>query len=570
MKDRYKFLDFYRAATSTIVMSFICMSTTSYAQTIPSSVAPAHIEDQFHNPPLEPMQPQAPLIPEIGMPGAPPSGKLSPQFTLHGIKLEGSTAYAPDVFEKLFAGDIGKAISLNHAREMVNGITLRYRKDGYILSEAVIPKQDLVDGVLHIRVIEGFIDKVVIENDNPARDRRGLIKSYAEKIRQEHPINERTLERYMLLINDLPGVTAKSFIQPSSDTFGAADLVIKVTNKGTDISVISDNRGNKYLGPYQEQLGVAENSLAGWGERTTVHVINTIPERDIHYWDIQHEEQIDSEGTRLLLFASSTRTNPGDILSPLELVGTSQDFSATVTHPFIRTRIESLALRAVFDAHNTENDALGVRLNDDRVRAVRLGANYNISDGLNGSNIVDTVISQGVPWLNATDDGLERSRPVGKQEFTKVNLDLSRLQNLPYGFSVLTAATGQYTSQPLLISEQMTLGGVGFGQAYDSGEIEGDAGMAGKVELRYGQVVGKAWFDSYQLYSYYDIGKLYLNQATAGTPSAFSLASTGFGTRANFTSNLSGYTELAFPLTREITSEKTKKPRVFFSLNARF
>ena len=41
-------------------------------------------------------------------------------------------------------------------------------------------------------------------------------------------------------------------------TFGAADLTIQVRNKGVDASFTSDNRGNKFIGPYQEQLTLTE------------------------------------------------------------------------------------------------------------------------------------------------------------------------------------------------------------------------------------------------------------------------------------------------------------------------
>jgi hemolysin activation/secretion protein len=179
-------------------------------------------------------------------------------------------------------------------------------------------------------------------------------------------------------------------------------------------------------------------------------------------------------------------------------------------------------------------------------------------------------VSQGLTGFGATDEGTGRSRTNGQQDYTKFNMDLSRLQNLPYGFSLLTAASGQYTNDALLTSEQFALGGVGFGQAYDSGELSGDKGLAGKVELRYGQPVGAQWFDSYQLYGFYDIGSVYVNEAASGTDSKMSLASTGVGVRTNFTPNLYGYLELGFPLTHQVASEGDEDPRLFFSITGRY
>ena len=418
-------------------------------------------------------------------------------------------------------------------------------------------------------MVEGFVDKIYIENDRPNSDRRHLIERFAQKINAMRPLNTKTLERYMLLISDLPGVTARAIIRPSPSTFGAADLVVKVTNKVWEGSFTSDNRGNKFIGPYQEQLTLTENSLAGLEERTTVRGINSIPTSQLHFFDVQHEEQLDAEGTKLILLYSNAYTHPGDSLKPLDLEGTSDDYAVTLSHPFIRSRAQNFTGRLTFDARDTENDALGDRISNDRVRALRLGGTYDTGDKWGGVDLADLSVSQGLPWLDAT-DGPTTSSPNAIRDFTKENLNLSRIQTLPYGFSLLTAGEGQYSPHPLYTSEQLALGGVGFGQAYDSGELSGDSGIAGRVELRYGRPVGWKYFDSYQLYGYYDIGTVWLDDASPGVDDQLSLASAGVGVRTNLTPNLYGYLEVGFPLTRDVASEDNKDPRLFFSVTGRF
>ncbi len=241
-----------------------------------------------------------------------------------------------------------------------------------------------------------------------------------------------------------------------------------------------------------------------------------------------------------------------------------------MTHPFLRTRAQNFTGRFTFDARNVENDGLGNVLNEDRVRAFRLGGTFDTNDAWNGVNLVDASVSQGVNGLGSTNNGVGRSRTVGEQSFTKGNFDISRVQNLPRGFSVLTSASGQYTNDALLTSEQYTLGGVGYGQAYDSGELSGDKALAAKVELRYGQAVGEKWLDSYQLYGYYDVGSVYLNKIATGTKDTLSLASVGTGIRTNFTQNLYGYVEVALPVTRKVASRNDNDPHIYFSLTARY
>lgn len=544
------------------------------AQTVPGSAAPGRIDQRFNPPVLEP-QPPAQITPVPQDAPMPAAEKLAQRFTLRAVKIEGMTAYPEGQFNANFNEKLGHIITVGEAYEIARAITAKYRADGYVLSQAIVTPKDLdVEmlrlGLLRIQVVEGFIDKVIVEKDADTKDSRDLIGKYAEKIRGMKPLKTETLERYMLLMNDVPGMTARAIIRPSAATFGAADLVIQVTANQVEASFTTDNRGNRFLGPYQEQLTLTENSVAGLGERTTVRAINSIPFSDLHYLDIQHEEQLGTEGTRLIAFASTLKTHPGGRLRPLNFRGESQDYSLTVMHPFLRSRVDNFYGRLMLDARNTQNSVSGIRLSTDRVRAVRMGANYNTSDAWNGVDLADATLSHGISGLGSTGNADVRSRTNGDQSFTKFNLDMSRLQSLPKGFSFLTALTGQASADQLFESEQFTLGGVGFGQAYDSGEISGDSGIAGKMELRYGRAVGEKWLDSYQLYSAYDIGIVDTNHPLPGIDRTSSLASLSAGVRLNFTPKLYGYLEAALPLTRPVSSENDDGPRAFFSLTARY
>lgn len=549
------------------------MSGEAFAQVAPSSAKPERVQKRFDEP-KTPSQQQPVYVPAPETATVPVAGSLSKQmnrsFTLKSVQIDDSTVYPAGTFEPLFASKIGKKTTLEELRVIARGITTKYRKDGYVLSQAVIPNQDIGSGVLRIRVVEGFVDKVIVNMDNPNADKRGLVEGYGKKISAIRPLNTKKLERYMLLANDLPGVQAKAVLRPSAGTFGAADLVIDVKTNAFGASFTSDNRGNKFIGPYQQQATLTENSMLGLGERTTIRGINTIPTRELHFFDIQHEQQIGSEGTKVIGLVGFTRTRPGDTLKDLDLSGKSDNFSLSVAHPYLRSRAENFTGRFTFDARNTENDAFGNTISSDRVRALRAGGSYDVSDSFDGVVLVNAEGSQGVGWLGATPSGVGRSNTIADPNFTKFTFDVSRIQNLPGGFSFLTALTSQASATPLPTSEQFTLGGVGFGQAYDSGEIGGDQGIGGKIELRYGQPVGYQYFDSFQLYSYYDIGKAYTRGNSVGTPDAVSLASAGAGVRANFTDYLYGYVEVGVPLTKTVGSENDEDPRLFFSVTGRY
>ena len=91
-------------------------------------------------------------------------------------------------------------------------ITARYSEDGYLLSKAVVPAQEVELGVLRIRVIEGHLENIIFEGrvDGPT----ALLETYARKITESQPLRSDVLERYILLMNDLPGLSAERRLVP--------------------------------------------------------------------------------------------------------------------------------------------------------------------------------------------------------------------------------------------------------------------------------------------------------------------------------------------------------------------
>jgi hemolysin activation/secretion protein len=138
--------------------------------------------------------------------------------------------------------------------------------------------------------------------------------------------------------------------------------------------------------------------------------------------------------------------------------------------------------------------------------------------------------------------------------------------------NVLLTAAGQYAFDPLLSSAQFTFGGSDLGRGYDSAELIGDHGVAGGVELQWGLATGRSYLEGLQLFAAYDYGVVW--QRDRSLPDRRSSGSTAaLGTRLNLTSWLSGELEVALPLTRPATIDRSdgeRKPRFFFAFTARY
>jgi len=539
-----------------------------FAQAIPSGVQPGRVQQQLQFEDQRPAVGGASIITVPDEAGKDKGLKGGATFKLKGVVVESATAFSKEELAAVYSGYIGKEATLGTLNEIASKITAKYRNAGYILSRAVVPPQRIGDGVAKIKIVEGYVNKVIVQG--PGSDAK-LIGQYAEKIRAAKPLNASTLERYLLLMDDLPGVSANAVLKPSSAP-GASDVIITLKDKRIDGAVTVDNRGTRYLGPVQYGLEAHINNATGWYDHTLLRTNVTSIVRELQFFQLVHEEQLDSEGTKLTVGVGHTRTKPGYRLDTLRVSGVDVSYFAQVSHPFVRSRQTNWFGNVEVDHRRTKSMSLGAPLYTDRLNIARIGSTYDFVDSYSAINRFEGRLSKG---LNFGDDGYPdiRSRSNGHTGFYKINGSASRLQPISGPFSLYVAATGQASSAALLSSEQFGVGGANFGSAYDPSEITGDSGIAGRTELQYSRYGDLEWVPSYQLYGFYDIGEVWVRNPAAGLERTESIASLGLGLRFNILDPISGNLEVAVPMTKDVAANSPNNgddARVFFSLAYRY
>jgi hemolysin activation/secretion protein len=539
---------------------------------LPGSAQPSRIQERL--PPQPSAPPVSPPLTIESTESAQPPGSEAFRFRLIGVTLTGNEVFGEPDLVGLWRGRLGQEISLADVYAIAEAITVKYRNAGYILARAVVPPQRIDAGIVRIRVVEGYIDKVRITG---APEGSRLIDALAAHLTAARPLTAAVLERYLLLLQDLPGAGAQTVLSPSATTPGAATLTIALKPQAVSGFTTLDNRGSRFVGPLQTSVGGQINGIFNRFDATQLQFLTTPYRLDqLRYGAVTHVEPIGDEGTLLSLSGSYAETQPGSSLKPLGIDGRSLIASALLQHPWIRSRSENLYGRVSVDFHNTTTDLLNdtVVLYKDRLRVLRLGGTYNIADAWQGTNEATLVLSQGLPILHASRDGSpELSRAAGRSDFTKLNLDLSRLQQIDDNWSVLIAGTGQYAFVPLLVAEQYGLGGTLYDRAFDPAEMLGDSALAGKIELRYSDSPGYEYLHNYQIYTYLDAGRVWTLSTPPGQRGAQGAESFGIGARLDFNEAFSGGLEGALPIGRRVAAYAPHggtAPRAFFNLIARF
>ncbi len=537
--------------------------TDAWAQVRPGTAQPGQVERQFERPPEPSAKPGSITIPAPGQ-QAPPNAE-GIRFVLTRLTVEGVTVYRPETLEKLYAASLNREVTLADVYRVVDTLTARYRNDGYILSQVIVPAQSVEGGEVRLQAIEGYIDDVRVEGGTAAL--RARAQKYGDRIKGRKPLTAATLERNVLLLNDLPGVQARAVLAPGSRP-GAAQLVLQLSQSRYSVGASSDTRGSRAQGR-QRLFGDADlHNLFGGASLTEIREVTTgTPE--LSFTAASHDQFIGSHGGKFTVSGSYVYSKPQELaFIPLELTTKSQTVGLTYTQPLLRTRARNLYLRGSIGGFNSRSTIFGIEDTTDRLRAARVGLTFDAGDGIGGISILDLEYSQGIKGLGASDNNSEYlSRPGGRADFQKATLYLARIQALPANWSVVVAANGQYAFTDLLAPELFAFGGEQFGRGYDPSEVLNDHGAAVKVDLRYTHTFGGRRPISLMPYVFGDAGRAWQRTTFAGLDSTQSASSAGAGLRLNLGSQVSGFVEFAKPLDRNVGQENSRDPRVYAGLS---
>jgi len=557
---------FPRCLIAFCVLAVLGMPVGALAQQSRPSSEVGQIEKRLVLPERLPAEIDAIETPEIVV--APAEGVET--FVLEKIEVEGATVFEPSEFAELYADSLAREISLGDVEALLAAITEKYHKAGYVLSRAVAPPQSLNEGVLRVRIIEGYVERVVFDGDAPGGE--ALLARHAANLTDVRPATLSALERTILLLNDLPGLWMRSALRPLDEEAGTYELHLTLHHDPVEGYAGLDNRGTPDVGRLQGYVTVDLNSIFGLLERTrlTFYTIPDTPE-ELLYFAIRHEQSIGSQGTKVILSGSKSFVDSGADLEIFGLESTGTRLSIEVQHPLIRSRAESLYIHGRFDYMNADEEQLGVETFDDRLRVLRLGGRYSFGDTLlgnehGGTNQIGLEFSQGLEIFGESKEGaLNLSRFRGRSDFTKVTVDMYRYQKITNRWGLSLFVAGQKSAHALLSAEEFRLGGTRFGRAYDPSELTGVDGVGGILELQYGRSVAWNLVKRYQLYGFYDLGAVWDNDGRQR-----SLSSTGAGVRTWIYETMTANFEVALPLTRLVFTEGDNSMRFFFSLQTSF
>lgn len=432
--------------------------------------------------PLSP-PPEPPAgTPAIELPADSEQQAGSATVTLEGFRFNGNTAFSSDELAALLSDDIGVKLSLSDLYGAASRITAYYREHGWLLARAVLPPQDITEGVLTIQVVEGRYGEIRLNNNSQVpgtvaqRATRNLASGDGVKIG--------ALENALMNLDALPGTRVGSRLSAGSEP-GTSDVDVTVS-EGDRVTgnLAIDNYGNTYNGAYRLSGGVNIANPLSLGD--SLGFQGLVSDEGQAYIRSQYDLPVGPWNTRLGTAVSWLQYRLGDDFEDLNAEGNAATASVFVDQNWWRQRAWGLSSRLTFQYRDLEDEQLGL-VSEKTLNSLTL-------DVINGywrdSVLAGSSNSIRLNWtfgeLRLDSPFAEASDVYGTEgSYHKVSLALLRQQWLAAQWLLQIDARVQKAGTNLDSIEKFSLGGAYGVRAFPQGETSGDEGWLLSTELRH-------------------------------------------------------------------------------------
>lgn len=473
-----------------VTTSALACAPAAFAQSVPNAGTLLNEQRTTPRPPRPPAEEPAPTLAIEGKPKGTAIGSVS--MTIRTIALTGDRdLIAAERLEAMVQPAIGRTLDHAGLQAIADDITRTLRQRGYALAYAYLPRQDVTDGALTITVVAGRLEQqgggvtVTGRTRIPARRLAAIVDTAREG---DAPLRSAPLERAVLLVNDLPGITASATLRPGA-TAGTSHIDVQANEAsliGIDLSV--DNYGSPSTGSTRVGGGVRLVDPLHIGDQLIGAVRVTSGST---LGNVVYALPLTPSGLSLTLSGSylDYRVNQAQFRA-LDLTGSAASLSAQLAYPIVRSRRSNLYAALAFEHLVLKDDVRGVSISDRRVDDVTLNLSATLIDAIGAGGITDAGVTMtvGTVDLSRNRDQWLVDRLTARIDgtYARANGHLAREQMLDRDqhWSLFASMTGQIASDNLDSSQKFLSGGPSGVRGYAVGDGIGDQGLLGTLEVR--------------------------------------------------------------------------------------
>lgn len=253
-------------------MIMIATDSLVYGQAIPppifdptgrSGEPPGPLKKEFQRPippPSPVLPPLPPLTPEE--PEKAPLGQV--RVFVRDIRVTDNTVFSDAELAEVTAPFRNRTLTTEDLERLRLALTLHYVNKGYLTSGAIIPDQDVKDGVITVQMIEGKLTRINVEGNNWFRS--AYLRNRLE-LGVTTPVTLPPLqERLQLLQQDRRIERINAELRPGQ-ALGESELNVRVADRlPFHVNLQVDNYQTPLVGEIRGLATVADDNLTGNGD----------------------------------------------------------------------------------------------------------------------------------------------------------------------------------------------------------------------------------------------------------------------------------------------------------------
>ena len=475
----------------------------TFCRLLPLAIASLPFSAQAQTPPSAgdvlkqlPIQPpvvvERSTLPAIGgAPVEPPMTALpsGPSVEVKTFALSGNREIATDTLLLQIAGEAGKSFTLPQMEALATRLTRYYRSQGYFVARVYVPRQEVTEGIVTLRVVEGNYGKFVLDNNSLVRDE--IVQGMLDDVKKYDIVSLDTLERAMNIINDTPGAKViRADVMPG-EAVGTSDF--SIGTKADPVHqgfILVDNHGSRYTGRERVSFNWDWNSPTRSGDRLSVSGLGS-SNSNLLNGRVGYSTSLAPSGWRGEVAVSQTNYELGDSFKALDALGYAKGFDLGVTYPIRRITAQTIEAGLMYSYKDLKDEIRSTNVSTPKATQA-LMASLSLRDearlwGLDGVTQATASLTAGnldIRETTARNNDQAAAGPHTQGSYSKLNLSLSRVSVLPEQFSLTGSLRWQESfGKNLDGSERMGIAGVSGVMAYPSGELSGSNALVARLEL---------------------------------------------------------------------------------------
>lgn len=482
------------SSVSKVAVHFALCAVASACSFVALAQSTPGISDALRQVPLEPpLTRPTPTLPALSGGAIEPPMQTLPQggasVLVKTFQIIGNREIDTNTLLAEIAGESGKTLSLPQLETVATQLTRFYRRKGYFVARVYIPQQEVTDGVVVLRAVEGNYGKFVLDNKSLVRD--DIVQSMLDDVKRYDVVSLDTLERAMLIINDTPGSNvARADVMPG-EKVGTSDFAVgTVATPEHEGYVLVDNHGTKATGRERISGNWDWISPTRRGDKLSVSGLAAL-NGDLINGRVGYGVNLTPSGMRGEAALSRTQYSLGGAFDALEASGYANSLELGVTYPLRRIRSQTIEIGLSY-AHKDLRDEIKSTSTSIPKASDELSAKISVRDegrllGFDGVTQLNLNLTSG--QLDIRDDVARANDQAQggahtQGGFNLMSISLGRVNLLPNQFTLSTTLKVQQSfGKNLDGSERMGIAGAGGVMAYPSGEISGGDALLARVEL---------------------------------------------------------------------------------------